>query len=96
MRKPAVVSCADKNAKPDLHDRSRKHADSPSGHDGGMFPNARRRSERKSLRRPLSCDRTNPLIQKAPNAPNAPNARKGGRSFSLAGAALDRAGNRVA
>ena len=96
MRKPAVVPRVDRNARPRLRDRSRNHANTLSGHDGGMRPTARRPS-RPQAAAPIRVLRSaNPLIQKAPNAPNAPNAKTQGHSFWPADGAPDRARDRVA
>ena len=81
MRKPAVVPRVDTNAKPRLRDRSRKHADTLSDHDGGMRPTARCPSRPQTTAPAGALRSANPLIQKAPNAPNAPNAKMQGDSI---------------
>jgi hypothetical protein len=81
MRKPAVVPRVDNNATPSLRDRSRNCADTPSEHDGGMRPTAKRRSRPQATAPAGVLRSANPLIQKAPNAPNAPNAKMQGDSI---------------
>jgi hypothetical protein len=78
MRKPAIVPRVDNNAMPRLHVCSRKQADTPSEHDGGMRPTARRPSRPQATAPAGALRSANPLIQKGSERTNAPNAKNAG------------------